>query len=310
MMIGIIKLLLIVTLFSLFIMLTVSIGLALYVVLPKKFDFDKTLSVDAEKGWIDIVSWNRWKKEKVTILSPLGYNIEGTWLPLSQAQGTVIFYHGHSWTRYGSLKYVPLFRKLGFNALIIDLRGHGATGGKTCTYGWKEKEDGKACVDWVIAKTNGNTCIGLHGESLGAATALLHATEDRRIAFVIADSAFSSLKELLVIRYKSLTKAPLFPVFTLAELCITLISGGFHLHYAEPLEAVKSLQIPVLFIHGLADDFTPYEMSVAMYEIAKLHNKAEIYLVPEARHSQSQPVNPVGYEEAVTSFLKKYVTTH
>ncbi len=303
---NIVKLLLLAISSSLLIMCIVSFGLALYVVFPKKLGTEKTLSTDAQKGWIDIVSWNRWNKEKVTIPSPFGYNIEGTWLPLPNAHGTVILYHGHSWTRYGSVKYLPIFRKLGFNALIIDLRGHGATGGTTCTYGWKEKEDSKACVDWVIAKTNGNTPIGLHGESLGGATALLHAAEDNRIAFVIADAAFSSLKELLVVRYKALTKAPVFPVFTLAEYLIPLVSGGFTMSKSEPREAVKNLKVPVLFIHGLADDFTPYDMSIAMYEIAKLHNKAELYLVPNARHAQSQPVNPEGYEEAVANFLKKY----
>ncbi|HRS65879.1 MAG TPA: CocE/NonD family hydrolase [Spirochaetia bacterium] len=303
------KLLLLTTSSCLLIILAVSVGLALYVVLPKKPGMERTLSTDAQKGWIDIVSWNRWNKEKVTIQSPFGYSIEGTWLPVPNARGTVLFYHGHSWTRYGSVKYVPIFKKLGFNALIIDLRGHGATGGITCTYGWKEKEDGKACVDWIIAKTSGNTCIGLHGESLGAATALLHAAEDNRISFVIADAAFSSLKALLIARYKALTKAPLFPVFTLVEYIIPLISGGFAMNKSEPIEAVKKLAIPVLFIHGIADDFTPHEMSIAMYETAKQHGNAELYLVPNARHSQSLPVNPTGYEETVTNFFRKYTIT-
>lgn len=283
-----------------------SIGLALYVILPRKQSMQKTLDTDVQKGWIDIVSWNLWEKEQVTINSPYGYTIQGTWLPVTHACGTMIFYHGHSWTRYGSLKYLPMFRNLGFNALIIDLRAHGASGGNTCTYGAREKDDGKACTDWVVAKTGGNHVIGLHGESLGAVAALLHSSEDPRIAFVIADSAFSSLEEELIFHYKKLTRAPLFPVFTITKLLIPLFAGGFRLQDSKPIQTIQTLRAPVLFIHGLADDFTPHTMSIALYEAIRAHGNAELALIPGARHSQAIAVNPTLYEGHVITFLHKY----
>ncbi len=284
-----------------------GLAFSLYVVLPRKLESEKALAVDADKGWIDIVAWKNWVKEEVSITSSFGYRIKGTYLPLPGSQKTVIFYHGHSWSRYGSLKYVPLFRKFGFNSLIIDSRAHGASGGVTCTYGWKEKEDGKACADWVIGKTGPGTLIGLHGESLGAVCALLHASIDPRIAFVVADAAFSDLHEILLYRYKDSVRLPLFPVFYLAEFFLPLVAGGFSVGKVSPVSETHKIQAPVLFIHGADDNYTPPYMSERMYKEKIKTGKAELLLVPGARHAKSLPTNPELYEKTVRKFLDSHL---
>lgn len=69
------------------------------------------------------------------------------------------------------------------------------------------------------------------------------------------------------------------------------------------MEIVKKTNLPILLIHGEADNFVPCDMS---REIAKA-NPAQVTLVtiPDARHGLCYITNPARYEEAVEEFVKR-----
>jgi pimeloyl-ACP methyl ester carboxylesterase len=102
-------------------------------------------------------------------------------VPRKNPKKAVLFFHGITWTRYGALKYEKTFREFGYGALIVDLRFHGATGGKNCSSVFHENYDARAWVDWLETELGENATIGTHGESLGAAVALQHAAIDDRV---------------------------------------------------------------------------------------------------------------------------------
>ncbi|MGQ0453143.1 alpha/beta hydrolase, partial [Bacillus sp. SS-TM] len=102
---------------------------------------------------------------------------------------------GETVNKINSVKYANLFLKRGYNVLIYDHRRHGKTGGKTTSYGYYEKHDLKSVVDWLKNRFGTNITLGIHGESMGAATLLQYAglVEDGA-DFYIADCPRKSEK--------------------------------------------------------------------------------------------------------------------
>ena len=98
--------------------------------------------------------------------------------------------------KINSVKYARLFERLGFNSVIYDHRRHGDSGGKTTSFGYYEKIDLKAIVDIIREEIGNDALLGIHGESMGAATTILYAgTFDDKADFHIVDCPFSDFTE-------------------------------------------------------------------------------------------------------------------
>lgn len=110
-------------------------------------------------------------------------------LPAGDSKKTMLFTHGFSFSLLGSVKYMDMFRKRGFNILMYDHRHHGKSGGDNVTFGITERDDLKAVAGWAKEKTGPTTVIGIHGESIGAAVALQYAAIDNQAIFFIHGGA-------------------------------------------------------------------------------------------------------------------------
>ena len=82
------------------------------------------------------------------------------------------------------------------------------------------------------------------------------------------------------------------------------LRAGFWISDVVPMDAAVKSNIPVLFIHGLEDEFVPYYMSQSMYDAKP--DKKEIYLAPHAKHAQSCQKNPKEYKMILEQFLETY----
>ena len=72
------------------------------------------------------------------------------------------------------------------------------------------------------------------------------------------------------------------------------IYGGFDLEEASPIDAMKKCSLPIVFVHGDADDFVPYDMSVRLCEACASDKKALI-TVADAGHGLAFPKDREGY---------------
>jgi pimeloyl-ACP methyl ester carboxylesterase len=102
----------------------------------------------------------------------------------------VVFVHGRGTCRGDELKcngavLAGALVAAGIAVLRIDLRGHGTSSAGRLTYGQNERHDVLGAVDWL--KAQGHDRIGLLGASMGAASALLAATEEPAVAALVAD---------------------------------------------------------------------------------------------------------------------------
>ena len=220
-----------------------------------------------------------------------------------RAVRAAVLVHGLGFSRYACLKFAEIYLKLGFKVVIFDQRYHGLSGGRCTTMGYYEKYDLKKVIDWCFRHFGKDCKIVTHGESMGAATVLLHLGIDTRVKCAIADCAYSDLTRLLKHQMKQYYHLPGFLIP--AGSFLTFIRTGFWYKDVSPINAVRETDTPVMFIHGKRDNFVPVDMSKQMYA-ARKKNKA-IYLVAGARHSESCCKNRIGYTQRVEAFLKRYI---
>ena len=147
-----------------------------------------------------------------------------------------------------------MLNKHGFNVLLIDMRNHGdsqVTNGRIAA-GSVEYKDVLGAWDWLVTEKHippGK--IGVMGFSLGAATVMITAGMEPRIAAVWEDSGYGALDKIV---RSELVRIGM-PGFaeTGAVEAGKLISGDDLLRY-EPLQEVKKMgSRPFFIVHSDAD---------------------------------------------------------
>jgi fermentation-respiration switch protein FrsA (DUF1100 family) len=283
--------------------LVISLVMAAKVIYPKRFGVQESYGLEIEAGNIIEPEFLSWVKEEVILQSDYGYSLFGFFFPLTGSRRAVILSHGITYTLYGSVKYMKLFRDLGFNIFIYDNRHHGRSGGKNCTFGYYEKYDLRQVTGWVENRLGPDAVIGTHGESMGAAISLQHAAIDPRVRFVIEDCSFNRLDSQLAYRLKVEFHIPAFPLLQAVELVCRVVTG-MSIGRVSPEDAVRGVRAPILFIHGGQDDFIPPVMAEKLYA-AKTSGPRMKYIPANARHAQSYWNNRVEYAEVVRKFLSE-----
>lgn len=189
-------------------------------------------------------------------------------------RGTVIMVHGLWMNKtYYSLGWAHILSVYGYRVIVVDLRGHGRSTGDYITFGSKESDDIVCLIDSLddAGLIEGN--LYLFGESLGAAVSLETAAKDKRVDGVIAISSFATIRDAAPDFSKQCFS---FLHFCLGEKGIDRVIdeagmvGGFDPDANTPLDAVKELEVPVLFIHGSDDKHVPCEHSQRLSKACRL----------------------------------------
>ncbi|MFA5838185.1 MAG: alpha/beta hydrolase [Bellilinea sp.] len=285
----------------LFLIVVVGLWLVKQAFYPRKFTYEKSYDLEVEHGRLNDTEFQSWSKQEVTIRSPHGYDLSGTWFPLTDSSKTIIMLHGLSYTRAGMIKYIPVFRRRGFNVLIYDQRFFGRSGGPNTSYGFYEKNDLKAAFDWVAEKTGPQGIIGTLGESMGGAIVLQHGAIDPRPAFIIADSSYADLREAMALRLHNEYHFPAFPLLNIGAWLITVF-GDFNFSQVIPERDVANLQMPILFVHSLEDKEVPPSHGRRLFA-AKRRGLRRLYLAPDAGHVEAAWRDRAAYDREVGEFL-------
>jgi uncharacterized protein len=275
-----------------------------FIIRPRMLSYDKGFQREVNCCSFNLQAYKDMEKKTFYLKSDFGYKLSCELIePENKTENKIaVICHGLGYAKYGSIKYAQFFLKQGFTVLLYDHRNHGKSGKAFTSMGYFEKYDLKKVIDWCY-QTYGQECrIITHGESMGAATVLLHLGIDNRVKCAIADCSYSDLKVLLRHQLKQYYHLPYFLIPV--ESCIAYVRAGFWFRDVSPIKIVSQTDIPILFVHGKRDNFVPTYMSKQMYACKK-KNKA-IYLVAKARHAESYCKNRTGYEKAVERFLKLY----
>jgi len=195
-----------------------------------------------------------------------------------------------------------LAREAGHNTLVITHRAHGESGSRTITFGIKERYDCLAWIEYAQARFGTDTPIFLSGVSMGAATVLMASSLPLppQVKGIIADCPYTSPRAIIA-RVCDQSGYPTRLAMPFIKLAARLF-GHFDLDETDAVTAVRSAKVPILLVHGEADDFVPCDMSREIQ--AACASECRLCTFPNAGHGLSFIEDEERYRQEVERFVE------
>ena len=257
--------------------------------------------------WLDSIRQNNLLADTF-VLSEDGRKLHAYYLPclIDSTSGTrtAVLIHGYKNNALGMLHLGYMYHHdLHCNILLPDLHAHGLSEGEYIRMGWLDRLD---VLRWCqIADSLFQVPIVVHGISMGAATTMMLSGEDnlpQSITHFVEDCGYTSVWDEFKGELKAQFSLPEFPLmYTSSLMCKILQGWGFS--EASSLNQVSRATKPMLFIHGDADRFVPFEMVHSLYEAHP--GDKQIWLPEGVTHAVSYDVYPEEYTQRVKAFLEK-----
>lgn len=168
-----------------------------------------------------------------------------------------------------------------------------------------QRPDVLAWIDTIIQR-DPEARIVLHGVSMGGATVMMASGEDLpdNVKCIVEDCGYSSVWDEFSFQLKNVFHLPAFPILNAASM-FSKLRAGYSFQEASSVEQLKKATVPMLFIHGDADTFVPFEMLDVVYNACASAEKEKL-VSPGAAHGGAVSTEPTLYWDTVTAFLDKY----
>lgn len=257
-------------------------------------------SIQETKEWLSGAA-----SQKRSIESFDGYRLIAEEFPAQEeSHKWVLLLHGYTGWKEEMYPFALWYHNQGFRVLVPDLRCQGESEGDFIGMGWTDHFDG---MQWIqeILKQDSDAEIVLHGQSMGASTALIMSGDvslSEHVKAVVSDCAYTDAYSMFGDKAKAWFGLPAFPLVDSACLMLRL-RGGYDLKDASALAAVEKSHVPTLFIHGDSDAMISVQMTRELYEAASCEK--EILIVKGAGHAQSQDKDPDTYYGTIENFLDR-----
>ncbi|MGF9853557.1 alpha/beta hydrolase [Bacillus paramobilis] len=216
-----------------------------------------------------------------------------------------IVVHGYYGRASDMTKYIRHFNEKDYNVIAPDLRGHGNSEGNYIGMGWHDRKD---IILWIqqILKRDPGAEIALFGISMGGATVMMTSGEELppNVKVIIEDCGYTSVMDEFTFQLKELFHLPKFPVMNAANT-VAKLRANYNLEDASSVKQVMKSKTPILFIHGDADTFVPFEMLDELYNAAKIEK--EKLIIPGAGHGEAEKVDPDTYWNTLWGFVERYI---
>ena len=178
------------------------------------------------------------------------------------AKGTVILFHGYSGNKSALLERSAIFLNNGYNCLLVDFMGSGASDGNQTTIGFNEAEEVEDCYNYV--QQAGAQNIYLYGSSMGA-VAIMKAIKDYDLHpnGIIIECPFGTMYETVCSRFRRL-KVPTFPMAGILVFWGGLENGFWGFGH-RPEDDARSIYCPTLLQYGEKDEMVSRKETDAIY---------------------------------------------
>lgn len=243
-----------------------------------------------------------------TIVGYRDFKVHACYVPAknpASAQGTAIVVHGYGDNHLVFLYLVRMYRDtFNYNVLFPDLQYHGYSEGDHIQMGWYDRLDIEKWIP-VAHDIFKDDFMVLHGVSMGAATVMMTSGDPlpEYVRAFVEDCGYASVvMQFNNNRKQSFAFIP--PDVLQSASLVTKIKYGWGFWQASSVKQLKKCDRPMLFIHGDADDFVPFEHLWENYN-AKKNGYKEMWVAHGAVHANSYAKYPEEYTERVHEFLQK-----
>ncbi len=285
-------------------LLALFIGLAAYTTFPRT-------NLEASKRW-EIAhgcfrDFDKRKIEEYTLTAEDGHVIPVIYVPnpdFPDSKKIIVMSHGYTSSRYGDLKYLNLWMRLGYSCVLFDQRFHGASDRKlkyNCTLGVKEARDLVLIINDTYKRFGDDIYMGLQGESMGSATQITALKYHPNVHFLVNDCGFAYMVDVLKGELKNLFRMPTWLVYPASFFCHILFGWSFLKH--RPIDSLKDNRIPICFVHGEKDLLINNSHSFDMQKATCGYSEVNIF--EGAGHAEALYSNEEKYYEMLVEFLKK-----
>jgi len=215
----------------------------------------------------------------------------------------VILASGYGDTQDQMLSIAEFLHQAGFGVLTYNSRARVPSGGEYVTLGVFEQQDLLSIVGYAAGRTDVDVNrIGVLGISMGGATAVLGAAEDKRISAVVDDSGFSDAPRVIAASFEKFIHLPAFP-FAPVTIAIANSRAGIDVNRVRPMDVISKISPrPLLVIHETGDSVVPVDNSLRNFAAAR--SPKELWLVPGKEHGKAHTVAKSEYENRVTKFFE------
>lgn len=210
-----------------------------------------------------------------------GLDLLAWYAPGAEPGGRVlVFFHGNAGTLNERAEKLRPFLDAGMAVLALSWRGFSGNPGKPSETGLYRDAD--ACFSLLPEYDHRPEDVVLYGESLGTAVATRCAVE-YPIAALVLEAPPLSIVKMGQYRY------PWLPVGLLTK------------DRFETDRRIDKVRCPILIMHGRQDGVVPFEMGLALAELA--NGRAEFLPVENGRHAD---LHNYGSGEEVLAFLARH----
>lgn len=205
---------------------------------------------------------------EVELKTPDGNMVLAWWSRPKPGRPTVLYFHGNGASLANRAHRIQRFQQVGLGVFVMTYRGYGGSTGKPTER--DNVADAKQAYDHLIAAGIKPHEIVLFGESLGTGIAVQVAAE-KEIRGLILDSPYTSMLDLAATHY------PILP----ADLVMK--------DRYETMRYIEKVRVPLLVVHGEADQVIPIEMGRKVLAAAQVPK--EMIAVPGAPHVNHDPLS-------------------
>lgn len=238
--------------------------------------------------------------EGFQIASSSGAAISGWLLPATNSKGAIILMHGVRGCRLDMLQRARFLHANGYSVMLFDFQAHGESSGANITFGFLESRDATAVIKFAREKFPDQK-IGIIGGSLGGAASVL-ANPPLKVDAMILEMVYPTIEQAIAARLKirfGSVGAILTPLLT----CQLKPRLGFGIDDLRPVDKVKEIAIPKLFIAGDKDQHTPLNEAKELFDAAC--EPKQFWEIKGAKHFDLYAYDREEYEKQILNFLEQ-----
>jgi len=236
--------------------------------------------------------------ETVTFSSQSGSLIHGWLSRAPSGRGSVLLLPGVRANRLSMIRRAEFLREAGYSTLLIDFQATGESPGDAITFGWRERFDVLAAVEYLKARMPDRP-VGIVGVSLGGAATVL-ATPLLHVDAAVLEAVYPSIERAIVNRLDVR-----FGAFGRLAAPLLLLQFKPRLGVApadlKPVDHIAELGCPLLVVAGTADRYTTVGDTQRLFGAAR--EPKELWLVGGAAHVDLLEFAGAAYRERILAFF-------